>query len=84
MTDILFDDRVSLFFMDYPNRTRFKLLGRVQLVGPDETGLLAKLEVADYRAQVERGFVIHIEAFDWNCPQHITRRYSESEFAALA
>ena len=72
------DDRVSLFFMDYPNRTRFKMLGRVQMVGPDETELLAKLEVADYRAQVERGFVIHIEAFDWNCPQHITPRYTDS------
>jgi ferredoxin-NADP reductase/predicted pyridoxine 5'-phosphate oxidase superfamily flavin-nucleotide-binding protein len=77
------DDRVSLFFMDYPNRTRFKLLGRVQLVGPDETGLLAKLEVADYRAQVERGFVIHIEAFDWNCPQHITPRYTDSYIETL-
>jgi predicted pyridoxine 5'-phosphate oxidase superfamily flavin-nucleotide-binding protein len=73
------DDRVSLFFMDYPNRTRFKLLGRVELVGPQQTGLLAKLEVADYRAQVERGFLIHIEAFDWNCPQHITPRFTLDE-----
>ena len=77
------DDRVSLFFMDYPNRTRFKMLGRVQMVGPDETELLAKLEVADYRAQVERGFVIHIEAFDWNCPQHITPRYTDSYIETL-
>jgi len=77
------DDRVSLFFMDYPNRTRFKLLGRVQMVGPDEAELLAKLEVAHYRAQVERGFIIHIEAFDWNCPQHITPRYTDSYIEAL-
>ncbi|MCZ6724196.1 MAG: 2Fe-2S iron-sulfur cluster-binding protein [Gammaproteobacteria bacterium] len=77
------DDRVSLFFMDYPNRTRFKLLGRVELVGPEQTELLAKLEVADYRAQVERGFLIHIEAFDWNCPQHITPRYTDSHIEAL-
>ncbi len=73
------DDRVSLFFMDYPNRTRLKMLGRVRLVGDDELELLAQLEMEDYRAVVERGFVIHIEAFDWNCPQHITPRYTEAD-----
>jgi ferredoxin-NADP reductase/predicted pyridoxine 5'-phosphate oxidase superfamily flavin-nucleotide-binding protein len=73
------DDRVSLFFMDYPNRTRLKMLGRVRLVGDDEPELLARLELDDYRAVVERGFVIHIEAFDWNCPQHITPRYTDAD-----
>jgi ferredoxin-NADP reductase/predicted pyridoxine 5'-phosphate oxidase superfamily flavin-nucleotide-binding protein len=73
------DDRVSLFFMDYPNRTRLKLLGRVRLVGDDETEMLAQLEMDDYRAVVERGFVIQIEAFDWNCPQHITPRYTQTD-----
>jgi len=77
------DDRVSLFFMDYPNRTRLKLLGRVRLIGDDEAALLAQLEMDDYRAQVERGFVIHIEAFDWNCPQHITPRYTETDIESL-
>jgi ferredoxin-NADP reductase/predicted pyridoxine 5'-phosphate oxidase superfamily flavin-nucleotide-binding protein len=73
------DDRVSLFFMDYPNRTRLKLFGRVRLIDPLETELLALLEVNDYRAPVERGLLIHVEAFDWNCPQHITPRYTESQ-----
>ena len=77
------DDRVSLFLMDYPNRLRLKLLGRVELVGPEDSERLAKLEVGSYRARVERGFVIHIEAFDWNCPQHITPRYTESEVEKL-
>jgi len=77
------DDRVSLFFMDYPNRTRFKLLGRVQLVGADESELLARLEVDSYRARVERGFIIRIEAFDWNCPQHITPRYTDAHIETL-
>ncbi len=77
------DDRVALFFMDYPNRTRLKVLGRVRLVGHDEPELLARLEVDDYRAAVERGFVICIEAFDWNCPQHITPRYTEAEIGEL-
>jgi len=77
------DNRVSLFFMDYPNRTRLKMLGRVELIDIDDSESLTRLEVADYRARVERGFLIHIEAFDWNCPQHITPRYSESELNAL-
>ena len=77
------DDRVSLFFMDYPNRTRLKMLGRVRLVGDDETGLLERLAVPGYRARVERGFVIAVEAFDWNCPQHITPRFTEAEVAAI-
>jgi hypothetical protein len=46
------DDRVALFLMDYPNRTRLKVLGRVRLVGGGEPELLARLEVADYRAAV--------------------------------
>lgn len=72
------NDRVSLFFMDYPNQRRLKLLGRVSLVGAQETDLLSRLTMAEYRARVERGFVIKVEAFDWNCPQHITPRYTQS------
>ncbi len=77
------DDRVSLFFMDYPNRTRFKLFGRIRVLGPDESALQAELEVDDYRARVERGFLIHIEAFDWNCPQHITPRHTDAHIESL-
>jgi ferredoxin-NADP reductase/predicted pyridoxine 5'-phosphate oxidase superfamily flavin-nucleotide-binding protein len=77
------NDRVALFFMDYPNRTRLKVLGRVRLVGDDEAELLARLEVAEYRAVAERGFVILIEAFDWNCSQHITPRYTGGEVEQL-
>lgn len=76
------DDRVALFFMDYPNRQRLKVLGRVRLLDLD-SDQLAQLELPDYRAHVERGFVIHVEAFDWNCPQHITARYTESEIERL-
>lgn len=76
------DNRVALFFMDYPNRTRLKLLGRVRLLGLEDEQL-ARVEMDDYRARVERGFLIQVEAFDWNCPQHITPRYTESEVEAL-
>jgi predicted pyridoxine 5'-phosphate oxidase superfamily flavin-nucleotide-binding protein len=77
------DDRVSLFFMDYLNRRRLKLLGRVSVIDPDNSALLASIENDNYRARVERGFVIHVEAFDWNCPQHITPRYTEAQVEAL-
>jgi uncharacterized protein len=73
------DNRVSLFFMDYPNKARLKLFGRATLIGKDDAPTLAKLELPVYRARVERGFLIHVEAFDWNCPQHITPRYTLAE-----
>ena len=76
------DDRVALFFMDYPNRVRLKLLGRVRLLDGDSEQLAA-LESPDYRAHVERGFVIHVEAFDWNCPQHITPRYTQPDIERM-
>lgn len=73
------DDRVSLFFMDYPNRTRLKLLGRARIIGLEDAAILSRLETPDYRARVERGVLIKIEGFDWNCPQHITERYTPDD-----
>jgi len=73
------DDRVSMILMDYPNRARLKILGRARLVELDEQDILNRLSLPDYRAVVERGFVITIEAFDWNCPQHITPRFTPAE-----
>lgn len=76
------DNRVALFFMDYPNRRRLKVLGKVRIAPLDDHRALDKLEDGHYRAQIERGIVITIEAFDWNCPQFITPRYSESEVSS--
>jgi predicted pyridoxine 5'-phosphate oxidase superfamily flavin-nucleotide-binding protein len=80
------NDRVSLILMDYPNRRRLKILGHMRIkdaqdVAPEE---LAKVALDDYRARIERVVYIDVAAFDWNCPQHITPRYTEAEFAALA
>jgi ferredoxin-NADP reductase/predicted pyridoxine 5'-phosphate oxidase superfamily flavin-nucleotide-binding protein len=77
------DDRVSLFFMDYPNRRRLKMLGRVRVIDPQDPGFPPELIDEDYTVQVERGFIIDVEAFDWNCPQHITPRFSEAEIESL-
>jgi len=77
--NLIKNNRISLFFMDYPNRTRLKLLGYAEIIDLGQENIIKQLEDTDYRAQLERGFIIHIEAFDWNCPQHITPRYSDNE-----
>lgn len=81
--NLITDDRVALFFMDYPNKTRLKLFGRARIVGLEDDEVLPRLEMPDYRARIERGFVITVEGFDWNCPQHITERYTLDEVRAM-
>jgi ferredoxin-NADP reductase/predicted pyridoxine 5'-phosphate oxidase superfamily flavin-nucleotide-binding protein len=79
------DGRIALILMDYANRRRLKLWGRVRLVDVrDDAALVERLEVPSYRARVERAVIITVEAFDWNCPQHITPRYTEAELDAAA
>ncbi len=76
------DDRVCLFLMDYPHQARLKILGRARVIDEDSApALLARLDNPHYRARVERGVLIHIEGFDWNCPKYITPRYTEDEVA---
>ncbi len=78
------DDRVSFLLMDYPGRQRLKIWGRARVVDERcEPALLAKLEPPDFRGPVERGIVIRVEAFDWNCPKYITPRYSQREVETL-
>ena len=79
------DDRVALFFMDYPRRSRLKILGRAKVhEGTDEARkLIEQLRVPGEKSPAERALVIHVEAFDWNCPQHITPRYTEEELTRV-
>ena len=74
------DDRASLFLMDYANKARLKLLVRMRRVDLD-ADLTAKLVDPDYRAKVEHALLFELEAYDWNCPQHITERYTKTEIA---
>ena len=76
------DDRVALFFMDYANQARLKMFGRARTVPAEDADTLARLAVPGYRARVERGVLIAVEAFDWNCSQHITPRYTLVEVEA--
>ena len=77
------DDRVSLFFMDYANRTRLKLFGHASVVDPGDEETLARLAVPGYKGRVERGVTIKVAGVDWNCPQHITPRYTEEQVAQV-
>ncbi len=71
------DHRVSLFLMDYPNRRRLKLIGHAR--ASDDPADIAALMVPGYPAEPERVFLIDVIGFDWNCPQHITPRFTEAE-----
>jgi predicted pyridoxine 5'-phosphate oxidase superfamily flavin-nucleotide-binding protein len=74
------DDRAALILMDYPHRRRLKLYARVEAKDlAADPQLAAKLMLPNYKAKVERALVIHLASFDWNCPQHITPRFSEAE-----
>ena len=79
------DDRCSLILMDYANRRRLKILGhmRVEKVADVSNDIVEQVELPGYRALVERVIFIDIAAFDWNCPQHITRRYTQQEWEAI-
>ncbi len=72
--------RTMLFLMDYPNKTRLKIWADAEVLDPAEHPELAKqLIMPDYKATVERIIVFKVHAFDWNCPQHITPRYTQEE-----
>lgn len=74
------DDRVALIFMNYPVRQRLKLLGRMKPVDlSNQPVLAARLAMPDYTVVTERALLIDVEAFDWNCPQHITPRFTRAQ-----
>ncbi len=79
------NDRVSLFLMDYPHRTRLKILGRARIVDvradPD---LLVQVADRTMKSKTERVVVIDVVSYDWNCPSHIAPRYSLAEVEELA
>ncbi len=79
------NDRVSIILMDYANRARLKILGRVRIVEcAEDPDLISQLEFPHYRARVERAVIIRVEGYDWNCPQHITPRFTAEEWSAAS
>lgn len=80
----LANDRVSLFFMDYARQRRLKVLARATIVDASEDpGLLSIVTLGSYKAKIERVVRLDIAAFDWNCPQHITPRFTRAEYRKM-
>lgn len=83
--NIAANDRVALILMDYSRRRRLKLYARIEARAVSaDSALASMLELPNYRGVPERLFLLHLEAFDWNCPQHITPRFTETEIAAAS
>ncbi len=78
-------NRAALILMDYANRKRLKIWTEVSITQAQENAaLLKQLEMPEYSARVERLVVLNIQAYDWNCPQHITPRYTLDEIRGWA
>lgn len=74
------NNNVSLIMIDYPTRTRLKVYARSEVVELQHNPELYELlDLDEYTFRPERMIVFHIEAYDWNCPQHITPRYTVDE-----
>lgn len=72
--------KASLFLIDYASRQRLKIWAESRVVDPaDDPALARNLSVGDYGAVVERLIVFDVQAYDWNCPQHITPRFTHEE-----
>lgn len=77
------NNKVSLFLMDYPMRARLKIMGHARIIERTQTAVMEALAVPGYRARIERGILIEIAGFDWNCSQHITPRFTVAEIEAI-
>lgn len=78
------NDRVALFLMDYAQRRRLKLLGRARVLDArDAPELAARLTAPSDEGHVERVVVIDVVSYEWNCPQHVTQRFTADEVATL-
>ena len=74
--------RVALILMDYPGRKRLKIWATSKVTDVQgDPELSSALTVTSYDAKVERAIVLTVQAYDWNCPQHIVPRYTSAEIA---
>ena len=74
------NDKAYIFLMDYANRRRVKIWGTARVV-EDDAALLERLADDGYQGVPEQAIVFKLEAWDVNCPQHITPRFTEAEVA---
>ncbi len=74
--------KAFIFLMDYPNQRRIKIWGTSEIV-EGNSALLQQMTDSGYRGKPQRSILLHIQAWDVNCPQHITPRWTEDEFAPM-
>lgn len=78
--NIATNNNVSIIMVDYPSRARLKIYAKAEIVNlADDPLLYNVLNLEDYKFRPERMIVLHVEAYDWNCPQHITPRYTAED-----
>lgn len=70
------NNRFALFLMDYPGRTRLKIIGHARILEPGQAPAIESRLITELGARVERIFVLDVVGFDWNCSQHINPRYT--------
>ncbi|WP_342089228.1 pyridoxamine 5'-phosphate oxidase family protein [Dyadobacter sp. OTU695] len=76
--------KVSLILLSYPLRARLKIYAEAEVVEINSnTGLFEQLKPDNYRFKPERMILLHIKAYDWNCPQHINPKYNVEEIEQL-
>ena len=77
-------NKVAVFLMDYANRRRLKILGEIQFYeAAERPDLIDQLSDPSYEAKVERSAIINVKGLEWNCPQHITPRYTMDEVKVM-
>jgi predicted pyridoxine 5'-phosphate oxidase superfamily flavin-nucleotide-binding protein len=76
------NNKISLIIMDYPHKARLKIWAKAEIVTKsDNPNFIQQLQNPDYKTPVERAIILTVEAFDWNCPQHIKPRFTEQDVA---
>ncbi|AEW00541.1 pyridoxamine 5'-phosphate oxidase [Niastella koreensis] len=81
--NIMTNNNVSLIMVDYPSKARLKVLAKAEIVEiKDAPALYESLSPGGYKFSPERIMVFHVEAYDWNCQQHITPRYTLDDVQA--
>jgi predicted pyridoxine 5'-phosphate oxidase superfamily flavin-nucleotide-binding protein len=80
--NLLGDDRIALFLMDYPAQRRLKIIGHARIAeAGEETEQIRSLQDPLYGARAERAIIVKVEGYDWNCPQHIVARFTQAQIA---
>lgn len=78
------NSKVALMLLSYAHQVRLKVYAEVKVMElADNPALFDKLALNEYKHRPERMLIFEVKAFDWNCPQHITPRYTTEEFREI-